>query len=97
MEERIALLEKSFASFSQELKSFGELLAASFTKVDTNFAAVKKDLDILHKKVDLLRLQTNDGLGDVGVKIENLTDEISKINKVTNYEDIIKNSDILKN
>lgn len=93
MEKRIEILENNFASLSHELKEIKELLSTSFTKVDANFASVKKELDTLHLKVDLLKVKTSDGLEDVGVKIVNLTDEISKINKVTNYEGMIKNLD----
>ena len=97
MEKRLEILEKNFAGLSQELKEIKELLSTGFTKVDTNFASVKKELDTLHLKVDLLKVKTSDGLEDVGVKIENLTDEITKINRVTNYEGIMKNLDGFSN
>ena len=91
MDERIEILEKNFSGLNQELKEIKYLLSTSFKKVDTNFASIKKEIDTLHKKVDILIINTSDGLDNVGVKIENLADEITKINKVTNYESINKN------
>ena len=78
-------------------KEIKELLSTSFTKVNGNFVSIKKELDILHIKVDLLNAKTSDGLDNVGVKIENLTEEIGKINKVTNYEGIINNLNSINN
>jgi len=98
MEERISQLEKLAGTLNQELTNIKELLAHSLTKVDSNFNSIigqlitlNKKVDFLTKKVDLLEGTTNDGLGDVGVKLENLTEEISKIGVVTQYTEQFEN------
>ena len=98
MDKRIELLEQNFVILNNELTAIKELLSAGFTKIDNNFTNVKREIDLLkheltqfHKKVDELKSDTSDGLGDVGVKIENLTEEITKINIVTSYGDQFEN------
>ena len=56
-----------------------------------------QQVDILNKKVDSLKGDTHEGFEDVGLKLENLTEEISKIGKVTNYSEYFENLKALKN
>lgn len=104
MENKITEIEKSIAALSDELKSLGESITTGFKKVDANFETVKKEIDFLHKKVDLLSTKvaaldtsTTDGFDDVGIKLENLTEEITKIGKVTGYDEEFKNLSGFKN
>lgn len=78
-------------------------MAAGFTKVDTNFGTVQTDLKKLHQQIESLSTQvealkgdTVGGFQDVGVKIENLTEEIAKIGEVTNYSEQYSNLRIIK-
>ncbi|MGB8191331.1 MAG: hypothetical protein WCF67_05395 [Chitinophagaceae bacterium] len=103
MEERVIALEKSLGAIASDLKSLSQLVAAGFTKVDTNFTTVQKDLKLLHQqveslnnKVESLKGDTVGGFQDVGVKIENLKDEIVKIGEVTSYNDLYNNMKIIK-
>lgn len=81
-----------------ELSTLKELIAAGFQKVDNNFIAFKQDIDGIHKKIESLAKSiealdnsTSNGLENVGIKIESLTDEISKISTVTRYADEYNN------
>lgn len=93
MDEKIASLENNLSTLSQEVVEIKELIRAGFTKVANNFTSIKNEIDTLHNKVDSLNIKinalkgdTNTGFGEVGLKLENLTDEISKIGIVTNYD-----------
>jgi len=96
MNEQIDGLEKNITHISQELKSLSDLIGTGFTKVDTNFNSIKNEIntlntkiDLLTKKVDLLKGSTNEGFEDVGLKLENLTEEITKIGmEVVKIKDI---------
>lgn len=98
MEQKIEILEKSVTALTTELLELKELLGKGFKKVDNNFDSIKKEIDSLHvkvdilnKKVDALEGSTTDGFGEVGLKLENLTEEITKIGQVTNYDEAFKN------
>ncbi len=103
MSDKIELLEKNVSHLSNELKEIKELIGAGFVKVVNNFDSIKEEIDLLHskvdslnKKVDLLEGNTKDGLEDVGLKLENLSDEISKISKVTGYDEVYDNMKVIK-
>lgn len=98
MEEKVEALEKNVAHLTLELKDIKDLLATGFTKVSNNFTSIITEINSLHKKVDflvkkvdLLEGSTNDGLEDVGLKLENLTEEITKISIVTKYSEEYNN------
>jgi hypothetical protein len=104
MEKRTGELELSISAIAGDLKVVKDAIAAGFTKVDTNFAVVGREIkhlhhqvDILNKKVDSLKGDTHEGFEDVGLKLENLTEEISKIGKVTHYSEYFENLKALKN
>lgn len=104
MEQKIESLEKSVTAVTKELLELKELLGTGFKKVDSNFDSIKKEIDSLHikvdvlnKKVDALEGSTTDGLEDVGLKLENLTEEITKISAVTNYDQEFRNMQGLSN
>jgi hypothetical protein len=104
MENKIENLEKNLTALTKEMIELKELIGTGFTKVDNNFASTKKEIDSLHNKVDILNKKvdalegsTTDGFDEVGLKLENLTDEISKISVVTQYDEVLKNLDGLKN
>lgn len=84
--------------FVAEIQRLKDLLASGFAKADSNFESIKHELSVLHKKVDflskkvdLLESTTDEGLEDVGIKLENLTEEITKIGVVTKYDDQFQN------
>lgn len=98
MTDKIENLEKNISSITKDLLELKELISIGFKKVDNNFFSIKKEIDILHskidtlnKKVDVLEGSTTDGFGEVGLKLENLTEEITKISSVTNYNEQYKN------
>ena len=81
-----------------ELHMLKEFIASGFKKVDHNFVVLKKEiddinkqLDVINKKIEALGNSTSEGLEDVGVKIESLTEEIGKIGAVTKYDQEYKN------
>jgi chromosome segregation ATPase len=98
MEQKIENLEKNLTSLTKEMLELKELIGTGFTKVSNNFSSIKKEIDSLHAKVDILNKKvdslegsTTDGFGEVGLKLENLTEEISKISVVTKYDEEFKN------
>ncbi|MEO7048979.1 MAG: hypothetical protein ABI091_26990 [Ferruginibacter sp.] len=104
MDYKIEEVEKNLSILSKELVEIKELIGTGFKKVSNNFDSIKKEIDSLHlevafisKKIDLLKGETHSGLGDVGIKLENLTEEISKISIVTKYDEEYRNLKDLKN
>lgn len=98
MEKRMEALEKSLIETNIKLDNLHEQMVAGFKLVDTNFELVSKEFRLVHsqlshlnKKVDILRGDTNVGFEDVGIKLGNIHNEISKIGKVTNYSDYFNN------
>ena len=103
METRLEQVEQNFTALFAEISSLSAVIGLGFTKVDANFDSVKKEIDILHKKVeslikkvDSLEGNTNDGFEDVGLKLESLTEEITKISKVTGYDQQFGNMTVIK-
>lgn len=91
-------LEAKVSALHSELTTLKDLIATGFQKVDNNFNVFKQDMSGIHKKIDTLTKSvealgntTNEGLEDVGGKIESLTEEISKISAVTRYGDEYNN------
>jgi len=98
MEERISSIEAKIEGFAAEIRSLGEIISKSFTKVDNNFDSIGKQflnlrnqVEILNKKVDQLQGATHEGFDGVGEKLESLTDEIKKIASVTGYDEQFSN------
>ena len=104
MEKRIEKLESSLADLTLEVKNIGDLVVKGFTKIDINFDAIGKEIkqihfqiNVLNKKIDDLKGDTNINFDEVDSKLENLTEEISKIGKVINYDEYFKNVQLIKN
>ncbi len=104
MEAKINSLESNLVTLSKELVEFKELIAASFKKVDNNFTVMNQKLSILDRKanelnfkIDNLDGSTSKGFTEVGGKIETLTEEIQKISVVTQYDEMYRNQQGLKN
>jgi archaellum component FlaC len=104
MQEQITALETAVTTLSKELKETLDTISSGFKKVDNNFDSVKKEInslhskiDALHSKVEALKGDTKEGFGTVGMQLENLTEEITKIGKVTNYDEVLKNLHSIKN
>lgn len=105
MEKRIAQLENTVKALSGELSALKNLIVDSFTKVQSNFQSLSKQIDITNTKVDAnshkidnltnklagLDNTTADGFQDVGIKLESLTEEIQKISVVTKYTEEFDN------
>ena len=103
MDDRLKSLDSTLATVSQKLVSLKALIASSFTKVETNFSIVSRNLVTIEKtlkelkfKVDNLDTTTSSGLNEVGTKIESLTEEIGKIGAVTQYDEMYKNQQGLR-
>jgi hypothetical protein len=103
MEQRIIALESSVGAITTEIKSLGDLLVTGFRKVDNNFEKIGNEIKVLHgqievlnKKVDLLQGDTKESLQNVDMRLENLSDEISKIGTVTKYEEYFNNLKVIR-
>lgn len=101
--ENTELFEKKIDVLSAEIIALRESVSAGFVKANNNFnviavklAALERQVNELNFKVDKLDTTTSVGFGEVGTKIESLTDEISKINAVTNYDDQYNNLKIIR-
>ena len=104
MEERLSQLENTISVLHSEVTDMRELLGSGFKKVETNFESLKNQVNnlnvsvkVLNVRVEALKGTTNEGFEDVGVKIETLTEEISKIGTVTKYDEYFKNLKDIKN
>ena len=104
MSEQLIEFENKLSMLSTELSTLRDLIKGGFQKVENNFDVVKKDVESIHKKIEALTKRvealdttTSDGLSDVGMKIESLTDEITKIGAVTSYDELYKNMEGFKN
>ncbi len=98
MEKRLELLEGNLVQLTKEIGDLKDLIGSGFLKVTNNFDTVKKEIDSLHKKVDFLHKKvdalegsTTDGFDGVGVKLDSLSDEISKIGIITKYTEEYNN------
>lgn len=98
MEDKLAQLEQSVKALNTELKELGEAISQGFSKTNSNFDNVSKQLlnlrqqlDLANKSIDYLKGETSEGFNEVGVKLETLTDEINKIGKVTGYDGMLEN------
>lgn len=96
--EKIEVIENNLSVLAKEIVELRTLIGTGFTKVSNNFDSIKKEIDSLHNKIDILNKKvdalegsTNDGFGEVGLKLENLADEISKIGEVTSYDEQYQN------
>lgn len=104
MEERIVKLEQALDLLHKEVTGIRELLISGFKKVDINFESITKEvfivnkkIEIVNKNVEMLKGSTTEGFDNVGMKLENLTDEISKIGEVTQYDQLYNNLKSIKN
>ena len=102
--EKIDSLENNVSILAKEMVELRALIGTGFTKVSNNFDSIKKEIDSLHNKIDILNKKvdalegsTNDGFGEVGLKLENLAEEISKIGEVTSYDEQYQNLKKLSN
>ncbi len=99
MSDKIESLENIVKHITEELTSLRHTIGDGLKKVESNFDVLVKKVDGTNKKVDInsnkidllsnkldgLDTSTTDGLSEVGVKLESLTEEIQKISVVTKY------------
>lgn len=95
MEQKVAAIESNITELGKEIKEIKDLIAAGYKSANNNFESLNKELAILHKKIDSLKGDTGKGFDSVGVQLETLTNEISKIDSVTRYGEEFKNSDFI--
>ena len=98
METRIASLENIVSRIESDLTEIRDVITSGFKKMDFNFDLIGKEFKLVHSRIDQLNFKvdelkgdTHEGFIDVGVKLENLTGEICKIGKVTDYSDYFNN------
>lgn len=93
MENELQIIQKEVQNLNGEFSTLVQLVVSSLNKINGNFEFLNKKIDAIEgnieeikKSVKDLQGATSDGFVDVGGKLENLSDEISKIGKVTNYQ-----------
>ena len=98
MEKRIEALEGAVSRIESDLTEIRDVISSGFKKMDFNFESIVKEFKLIHCRIDQLNLKVNElkgdtheGFIDVGCKLENLTGEIGKIGKVTNYSALFNN------
>ncbi len=98
MEKRMEAVESSLSELNAKFKELGQAISSGFVKIDHNFEHVVKEMTSLQReigrlkrKVDLLQGDTNEGFDAVSLKLEDILGEITKIGKVTGYEESFKN------
>lgn len=110
MEEKIQSIEAKLSILNEEINALSKHILTGFTKVENNFETIRKELNQLNSRYDnigssvdeikktlqSLEGATNEGFVTVEFKLETLTDEISKIGAVTNYDDHFTNMKAIK-
>jgi len=98
MTPNIDEINSDLSALKKDITAIKDLLTTSLPKIDHNFINIQGQIAQLNQKLEALQLtvmaldkNTDKGLQDVGVKLENLTDEIGKIGQVTNYSDQYNN------
>lgn len=103
LEQRVSDLDSKTDTLLDFARAFNEALTNGFEKVNNNFEKItahfnkiEKEITVINAKIDSLRAGTDDGLGKVEVKLDDLKTEIQNIHNVTGYKDFIKNEDFLR-
>ena len=109
VEERTTKLEKSVQMLVGLVQNTHETLKEIVLKVDENFAKIEERfakmderfakiedrLTRIENNLNILTKDTSSNFGSVEVKLDSITEELSKINATTGYEEEYKNLKIV--
>lgn len=88
---QLGSLEGRIEDLKQVVIDINQQMLRSFKIVDQNFEALDKKIDTVDKKVDILISESNQGFEKVGGQLNELQEEVSKIQKVSNYSQEYEN------
>jgi DNA anti-recombination protein RmuC len=84
-------IEEKFDNLTKVVLDLSKKMHAGFGKVDENFESIGYRLELIDKRIELLLKDSNDGFSTVGEKIDQLKQEVHKIQKVSNYTEEYEN------
>lgn len=94
IEERLKDLEQLLSDSIADNREIRSSISAGFEKIDKNFTVIDKHFAIINekvagldKKIDTFSGQTDKNLDTVNFHLVSIKEEITKINKVTGYEE----------
>lgn len=96
LEPRVEALENRLASLEEKINSLLNHTQEVNASIANGFEKVEKNFEKVNEKIDALRGNSTSTIENVEIKLDDLKTEISKINEVTSYEEMFKNSGSLK-
>jgi hypothetical protein len=98
IKDRFEKTDAQYESLRKSILDLTQTMSKAFKTIDQNFEAMDDRLNSLDKKVDTLIFESNEGFGKVGdnlksvkEKLGELTTEVVKIQKVSNYSEQYEN------
>lgn len=102
LENSVNNLDNRVCKLEEAIKELSSSVASGFKKIEDNFSVIIGKILFMERKIENIdavlkeiRGNSSASLETVEHKITGLTDEISKINCVTNYEDHFSNLKIV--
>ncbi len=89
LQEQIISIENSIILVIESIKEIKSLMDYRFTLVDERL----KEID---SKIDSIKGGSNYTLKSIEIKLEDLSNEVSKINEVTRYQSMFNNMSAVK-
>jgi len=89
LEDRVVNLENLLQIVITNINATRQFIATGFNKIDDNFTSI-------HQKIDQLSGDTDNNLEKVHLTLSSIQEEISKINTVTNYDELVANMKLVK-
>jgi len=91
LDERVANLESLLHTIITSTNATRNSISVGFTKIDDNFQRLDAEISGLHNKIDQLSGNTDAHLDEVKMTLVSIKEEISKIDIVTNYDQLVSN------
>lgn len=92
MEEKIAKLEKTVTSFVEYTRGVNTSIITVLEGMNARLHKIEGSISVIETKINILDGTTNQGFVKVDDTLAELKTELQKINNVTGYDDIFKNS-----
>ncbi|MGJ1414074.1 hypothetical protein [Sphingobacterium multivorum] len=101
--EQIKQLEEKVETLTQNIETLKSIILVALNKIDDNNSSFNKRFDVINTKLATIATQLDDlkggsehTIGTLEYGFKDLKSEISKINEVTGYSDMIANSNPFK-
>lgn len=91
MEDKAKLMEDKIDNLVKLVLDINDNVIEATKKIDDNFEILDQKIDRIQKQVDGLHVQSTNGFESVNSSLSDVQQELKKIQKVSNYDDIYKN------